>query len=122
MKDFFSKNWKTQLPQLLIIVAMFVSAAFFWYILPDSIPINFNAQGNSNGNGSKFFVFTFPVIALLAYLFMMFKYPMDSAPHDSERAGKSWSRGINLVIRMTVLLVLARFYVQFMHSILLNTK
>jgi uncharacterized membrane protein len=44
---------RTELPQLLLIAAMFALAAWSWQRLPEQIPTHWNLQGEVDGQGSK---------------------------------------------------------------------
>ncbi len=47
-------SWRTELPQLLLIVAMFAAAAWAWPQLPDRMPMHWNIRGEVDGWGNKF--------------------------------------------------------------------
>ncbi len=65
---------RSELPQWIIIAAMFVAAALVWPTAPDRLPIHWNAQGQVDGYGGKFEgllllpLITFGLYFLLAFL------------------------------------------------------
>jgi uncharacterized membrane protein len=46
-------SWKVELPQLLVIAAMFIVAAFLWSGAPDRIPVHWNISGEVDRYGGK---------------------------------------------------------------------
>lgn len=55
-----------------IIVIHFVLVLSFYFNLPDTIPIHFNAMGKADGFGGKSNIWTIPVINLIIYYGMNF--------------------------------------------------
>jgi immunity protein, SdpI family len=65
-------SWRTELPQLVLIAAMFALAAWSWSRLPDQIPTHWDLQGQVNGHGNKFVgLLLLPLTALGLYLLTM---------------------------------------------------
>ncbi len=64
-------NWRFELPQLLLIGAMFAAAFWAWPQLPDRLPIHWNIHGDVDGWGNKFMGLLFvPLIVLGIYVLM----------------------------------------------------
>jgi uncharacterized membrane protein len=65
-------NWRIELPQLILIAAMFAAAAWAWPQLPDRLPIHWNIEGQVDGWGNKFMGILFmPLVVLGMYLLML---------------------------------------------------
>lgn len=65
-------NWRFELPQLLLIGAMFAAACWAWPQLPDRLPIHWNIHGEVDGWGNKFMGLLFvPLIVLGIYVLMV---------------------------------------------------
>lgn len=65
-------NWRVELPQLLLIGAMFAAALWAWPQLPDRLPIHWNIHGEVDGWGNKFMGLLFvPLIVLGLYVLMV---------------------------------------------------
>lgn len=65
-------NWRFELPQLLLIGAMFAAAFWAWPQLPDRLPIHWNIHGDVDGWGNKFMGLLFvPLIVLGIYVLMV---------------------------------------------------
>ena len=47
-------KWQAELPQLIIIAAMFAVTAWAWQQVPEQIPTHWNLAGEIDGWGSKF--------------------------------------------------------------------
>ncbi len=61
-------TWRTELPQWIVIAAMFALAAWAWPRLPERIPIHWNFRGEVDGYGSKWVgLLVLPIIALVFY-------------------------------------------------------
>jgi uncharacterized membrane protein len=64
-------SWRVELPQLLIIVAMFALAAWSRSRVPDSIPIHWNYRGEVDGYGGKFTgLLLLPIMVSVIYLLL----------------------------------------------------
>ncbi len=71
-------SWRTELPQWIIIAAMFAVAAWSWPRLPDHIPIHWNLAGEVDGYGGKFTgLLVLPLFAVGLYLLMRLMYLID---------------------------------------------
>jgi uncharacterized membrane protein len=62
-------SWRTELPQLLLIVGMFALAAVCWPQAPEKLPIHWNFRGEVDGYGGKYAgLLLLPLIAAGTYL------------------------------------------------------
>lgn len=99
-------KWRTELPQWLIIAAMFVAAAIVWPTVSGRIPVHWDAHGNANGYGGKFEgLLLLPLMAVGIYALLLFLPRIDPG-----RANYAQFSGAYLVVRYAVLLLLAGIY------------
>ncbi|HVX30697.1 MAG TPA: SdpI family protein [Nitrolancea sp.] len=99
-------KWRTELPQWLIIAAMFLAAAIIWPTVSGRIPVHWDAHGNVDGYGGKFEgLLLLPLIALGIYALLLFLPRIDPG-----RANYAQFSGAYLVVRYAVLLLLAGIY------------
>lgn len=99
-------NWRTEVPQWLIIAAMFVAAAIVWPTVSGQIPVHWDAHGNANGYGGKFEgLLLLPLIALGLYILLLFLPRIDPG-----RANYTQFSGPFLVVRYAILMLLAGLY------------
>jgi uncharacterized membrane protein len=62
-------TWRTELPQLFLIAAMFAVAAGCWSHAPEQMPIHWNARGEVDGYGGRFAgLLLMPTIAAGTYV------------------------------------------------------
>jgi uncharacterized membrane protein len=100
-------RWQTELPQWLILAAMFVSAAALWPTIPSRVPVHWNASGHADNYGGKFeALFLMPLIALGLYLLLLLLPRVDPG-----RANYAQFSGVYLVVRYVVLAVNVGIYV-----------
>ncbi len=65
-------SWRTELPQWIVIAAMFALAAWAWPRLPERIPIHWNFRGEVDGYGNKFVgLLLMPLVAVGFYLLFL---------------------------------------------------
>ncbi len=65
-------SWRVEIPQLLIIAAMFALAAWAWPQLPDKLPVHWNIKGEVDGYGNKFVgLLLLPIIVAGIYVMML---------------------------------------------------
>jgi uncharacterized membrane protein len=65
-------SWRIELPQLLVITAMFAAAAWSWSRVPEQIPIHWNFRGEIDGYGGRAVgLLLLPAITAGTYLLMM---------------------------------------------------
>jgi uncharacterized membrane protein len=99
-------SWKTELPLLLLIAAMFVLAATSWSSAPDRIPVHWGIRGEVNGYGGKIEgLLLLPATALLVYLSMLFLPRIDPG-----RANYRRFSGAYVILRAAVLVTMAAMY------------
>jgi uncharacterized membrane protein len=73
-------RWRTEAPQLAIIVAMFLASAIAWPLAPERIPIYWNIAGEVDGYGGKVEgLLLTPAIALGLYVLLAFLPRVDPA-------------------------------------------
>jgi len=98
-------NWRTELPLLLVVFAMFVVAAVTWPNAPDRFPIHWGMQG-VDAYGSKFQgVFLMPLTAVGVYFLTLLLPRIDPG-----RANYAQFAGVYMAVRLLVLLFLAATY------------
>ncbi|HEX3722855.1 MAG TPA: DUF1648 domain-containing protein, partial [Nitrolancea sp.] len=96
-------NWRIELPQWIIIAAMFIAAIAIWPTVPSRIPVHWNASGNVDGYGGKVEgLLLLPAIALGIYLLLLFIPRIDPG-----RANYIQFSGPYLIVRYTVLVLMA---------------
>jgi uncharacterized membrane protein len=97
---------RTELPQLLIVAAMFALAAWSWQRLPEQIPTHWNLQGQVDGHGNKFVgLLLLPLIAAAVY-FMLLLLPLA----DPGRANYQNFAAAYKLIRVFILAFMAALY------------
>ena len=99
-------TWKTELPQLMLIAAMFVLGAVSWPSAPDKVPVHWGFSGQPDRYAGKFEgLLLLPATMLFVYLLMLL------LPYvDPRRANYARFRGAYLVMRASVLVFLALIY------------
>ncbi len=99
-------TWKTELPQLTLIAAMFVLAAASWSSAPDQIPVHWGLSGEPDRYGGKFEgLLLLPLVALGIYLLLLLLPRI-----DPRRANYARFRGAYLAMRAAILVFLALIY------------
>lgn len=99
-------TWRTELPLLLLLGAMFVAAALTWPSAPDRIPVHWGFSGEPDRYGGRFEgVVVPPLIALGVYLAMIVLPRIDPG-----RANYANFPGAYTAIRYAVLGMIAAFY------------
>lgn len=96
-------SWKTELPLLLVIAAMWVAVVAFWPSRPDRIPVHWGITGEVDRYGGKAEgLLLLPSMAVLLYLVLLF------APRlDPGRLNYPGFAGAYTVIRTAVIALLA---------------
>jgi uncharacterized membrane protein len=97
---------RTELPQLLIIVAMLALAAWSWQRLPEQIPTHWNLQGHVDGHGNKFVGLLLLPLTVAGLYFMMLLLPFA----DPGRANYQNFAGAYDLIRILVVAFMAALY------------
>lgn len=96
-------SWKTELPLLLLIAAMFALAAASWSGAPDRLPVHWGLNGQVDRYGGKAEGLLLPpVIASVVYLLMLFLPRIDPG-----RANYRRFSGAYYTLRAAVLAVMA---------------
>ncbi len=96
-------SWKSELPQLGIIAALFAWSAILWPGAPDSLPLHFDLNGNVDRMGGKLEgLFAVPVVALAVYALLRFVPRLDPARANYPSFATPYA-----VIRIAVLIMLA---------------
>ena len=99
-------RWQAELPQWLIIIAMFVVAAVLWSSTPARVPVHWNASGQVNGYGGRFEgLLLLPLIAVGLYLLPLFIPRIDPGKANYTQFASAY-----VVVRFTVLVMMAGFY------------
>lgn len=99
-------TWRTELPLLVVVAAMFVVAAVVWSSMPERIPTHWNAAGEVDGYGGKLKgLLTLPLVALGVYVLTLVFPRVDPL-------GGNYARfeGVYQIIRYAIVLVLAAVY------------
>ncbi len=98
-------GWKIELPQWLVLAAMFLAAAVAWPNAPDRIPIHWNIDGQVDRYGGRFAgLLLMPLVAAGVYVLMLVLPRIDPG-----RANYGKFRGTYAAIRITLLLLFAVF-------------
>ena len=98
--------WKIEVPQWLVLAAMFIGAAVSWSHAPDRIPVHWNLSGQADRYGGRVEgLLLMPLVASGIYLLMLVLPRIDPG-----RANYARFRGAYSAIRITVLAIFAVFY------------
>ena len=99
-------SFRTELPPLLLMGAMFVAAATSWPSAPERIPVHWDLAGNVDRYGGRFEgLLLLPLLALGLYLLLLLVPRM-----DPRRANYEKFRGAYLTIRVVTIAVLVSVY------------
>ena len=99
-------SWRTELPLVALILAMFLAGVLIWNSAPDRIPIHWDGTGQVDGYGGKFEgLFMLPLIALGIYLTTLFLPRVDPLRDNYARFGN-----VYLIIRYAILVLLGAIY------------
>ncbi len=64
-------SWRSELPQLVLVLAMFVAGAWAWNYVPEKIPVHWNIRGEVDRYGGRFEgLMVVPLIASGLYLLL----------------------------------------------------
>jgi uncharacterized membrane protein len=97
---------RTDWPHLLLIAAIWLTAAIAWPLAPEKIPVHWNVHGEVDRYGGKLEgIAVLPVLALAVYLLMLFLPKIDPGRANYERFRTPYA-----VIRFALLAVLATVY------------
>jgi uncharacterized membrane protein len=96
-------SWRSELPQLAIIAALFVWSAYLWPSAPESMPVHFDLNGNVDRMGGRLEgLFAIPTAALVVYLVLWFLPRLDPARDNYASFAGAYS-----TLRLTVVAMLA---------------
>jgi uncharacterized membrane protein len=96
-------SWKSELPQLAIIAALFAWSAYLWPSAPESMPVHFDLSGNVDRMGGRLEgLFAIPTAALLVYLVLRVLPRLDPA-----RDNYASFAGAYATLRLTLVVMLA---------------
>jgi len=97
--------WKIEVPQWIILVAMFAAAAIAWPHAPDRIPVHWNISGQVDRYGGRFEgLLLMPLVALGVYVVMLVLPRIDPG-----RANYARFRGAYNAIRIALVAFFAVF-------------
>jgi uncharacterized membrane protein len=97
--------WKIEVPQWVILAAMFVASAIAWPHAPDRIPVHWNISGHVDRYGGKFEgLLLLPLVAVGVYVLMLVLPRIDPG-----RANYAKFRGSYNAIRIGLLVMFAVF-------------
>lgn len=70
-------DWLLEIIGCLALLVLLIYPIYHWGVLPDTIPTNFDIQGNVDAWGNKNSIWILPILGLLMYLglWIMNKYP-----------------------------------------------
>jgi len=99
-------SWRIELPQLIIIAAMFAVAAWAWPHVPDRLPTHWNIRGEVDGWGNKFTgLMLMPMIALGTYVLTLVVPFIDPGRRNYENFSKVYG-----IIRLCMVLFFALIF------------
>jgi len=99
-------HWKTELPLWILILGMFVAAAWAWPSAPKTMPVHWGLNGQPNGYGDRFEgLLLMPLMALVIYLVMLFVPRLDPGRLNYDRFA-----GPYYAIRASAIALLALLY------------
>ena len=99
-------TWRTELPQWILIMAMFAAAALSWNGAPDRIPVHWNWRGEVDRYGGRVEgLLAMPLLALGLYLLFRLLPRIDPG-----RANYPAFAGVYHTIRISVVVLMAVLY------------
>jgi uncharacterized membrane protein len=99
-------TWRTELPQWLLIAAMFVVAIAVWPIAPERMPVHWNIQGEVDGYGNKFVgLLLLPLVTLGLYGLLLGLPRLDPRYDNYARFSGTYT-----TIRLAMVVLLAALY------------
>ncbi|MHC5211386.1 MAG: SdpI family protein [Planctomycetota bacterium] len=97
---------RTELPLLLVLAAMFASAAWAWDRVPESMPVHYNLEGEPDRYGGRFEgLLLMPIIAAGTYLLFFLVPVLDPGRANYPRFASAFR-----MIRLAIVLFLAALY------------
>ncbi|MGH7681029.1 MAG: SdpI family protein [Candidatus Eiseniibacteriota bacterium] len=99
-------TWRTEFPIWILLAAMFVAAALAWPVAPSQIPVHWGVDGQVDRYGGKFEgLLLAPLIALVAYLVLVFAPRLDPARANYEKFAGAYA-----ILRLAVVAFVAALY------------
>lgn len=99
-------SWRTELPQLVVIAAMFALAAWSWQRLPEQVPTHWNSQGQVDGHGNKVVGLLVLPLTVVGIYFMMLLLPLaDPGGANYQNFAKAYN-----IIRLGIVVLLGALY------------
>ncbi len=99
-------DYRTEIPQLLLILGMLIIAAFTWSTAPDLIPIHWNLAGEVDGYGGKFeALLGIPLITLAVYLLLLFVPRIDPGYMNYQKFANTYT-----IIRCSIIAFMSVIY------------
>jgi uncharacterized membrane protein len=99
-------NWRVELPQLLLIAAMFIAAACAWSHVPDRLPVHWNIHGDVDRWGGKFEgLLAVPLMAIGIYVLLLVVPFFDPGRRNYANFAKAYN-----AIRIAIVVFLAALY------------
>ena len=96
-------DWRHELPQIALIVAMFIASAWLWNRVPDEMPVHWNLAGEADRFGSKAEgLLVLPIVSAIVYLVMLLAPLLDPG-----RANYPQFRQVYSIIRLSILAFMA---------------
>jgi uncharacterized membrane protein len=99
-------SWRTEVPLILLIAAMFALAAFSWSRVPERIPVHWNAAGHVDRVGGKMEGLLLLPMATVAVYILTLVLPRI----DPGFANYRWFAGTYAVIRLALITFMAGTY------------
>ncbi|APX99397.1 SdpI family protein [Lacinutrix venerupis] len=95
---------KKELPIILIILIPFIYLAFIWNVLPEQVPIHWNANGEIDGWGSKATLLIIPfILPVLIYVILSLVPKIDPKQKIEATSKKFYNIKLLLTLFMSVL-------------------
>lgn len=99
-------DWRIEVPQLVLISAMFLAAVISWPSAPDQISVHWDFSGRPDRFGGKLEgLFLLPALALFVYVLMLYLPKVDPG-----RANHTQFAGAYSTFRVAVVVLLAAVY------------
>jgi uncharacterized membrane protein len=99
-------SWRVELPQLIVIAAMFAVAAWAWTQVGDRLPIHWNIRGEVDGWGNKFTgLLLMPIVVLGIYVLTLLVPLVDPGHRNYQNFGRAFA-----AIRIANVLFMALIY------------
>lgn len=95
---------KKELPIILIILIPFIYLAFIWNVLPEQVPIHWNANGEIDGWGSKATLLIIPfILPVLIYVILSLVPKIDPKQKIEATSKKFYNIKLLLTLFMSIL-------------------